>query len=76
MQYIINENNQLVLEVAKLQAQLEESNKQLDKLNKIIDWLLITPSEQINNAVEFANQITADYKEGMYSLIREAFSQQ
>lgn len=68
MQEVINENKRLVLEVANLQAQLEESNK-------LIDWLLITPPEQIKQAVDFANQTTAEYKEGVYSLIREAFMQ-
>lgn len=68
MQEVINENKRLVLEVANLQAQLEESNK-------LIDWLLITPLEQIKQAVDFANQTTAEYKEGVYSLIRDAFMQ-
>lgn len=68
MQDVINDNKRLVLEVANLQAQLEESNK-------LIDWLLITPPEQIKQAVDFANQTTAEYKDGVYSLIREAFMQ-
>ena len=68
MQDVINDNKRLVLEVANLQAQLEESNK-------LIDWLLITPTEQIKQAVDFANQTTAEYKDGVYSLIREAFMQ-
>lgn len=68
MQEVIDENKRLVLEVANLQAQLEESNK-------LIDWLLITPLEQIKQAVDFANQTTTEYKEGVYSLIREAFMQ-
>jgi len=37
MQDVINENKRLVLEVAYLQSQLDESNK-------LIDWLLIASS--------------------------------
>lgn len=68
MQEVINENKRLVLEVANLQAQLEESNK-------LIDRLLITPPEQIKQAVDFAKQTTTEYKNGVYSLIRDAFMQ-
>ena len=68
MQDVINENKRLVLEVAYLQAQL-------DKSNKLIDWLLIAPSEQIKQAVDFANRATSEYKEGVYLLIRDAFAQ-
>ena len=68
MQDVINENKRLVLEVANLQAQLDE-------LNKLIDWLLIASPEQITQAVDFANRTTAEYKEGVYSLIRDAFAQ-
>ena len=68
MQDVINENKRLVLEVANLQAQLEESNK-------LIDWLLITPPEQINKVVGFANQTTAEYKDGIYSLICDVIAQ-
>jgi len=68
LQDVINENKRLVLEVAYLQAQL-------DKSNKLIDWLLIAPSEQIKQAVDFANRATSEYKEGVYSLIRDAFAQ-
>jgi hypothetical protein len=68
LQDVINENKLLVLEVAYLQAQL-------DKSNKLIDWLLIAPPEQITQAVDFANRATSEYKEGVYSLIRDAFAQ-
>ncbi len=68
LQDVINENKLLVLKVAYLQAQLDESNK-------LIDWLLIAPPEQIKQAVDFANRATSEYKEGVYSLIREAFAQ-
>ena len=68
LQDVINENKRLVLEVANLQAQLEE-------LNKLIDWLLITPPEQIKQAVDFANQTTAEYKDGVYSLICDVIAQ-
>jgi hypothetical protein len=68
MQDVIKENMQLVREVAYLQKQLDESNK-------LIDWLLIAPPEQIKQAVDFAKQTTAEYKNGVYSLIREALAQ-
>jgi regulator of replication initiation timing len=68
LQDVINENKRLVLEVANLHAQLDESNK-------LIDWLLIASPEQIKQAVDFAKQTTAEYKNGVYSLIREAFAQ-
>jgi hypothetical protein len=68
LQDVINENKRLVLEVATLQAQL-------DKLNKLIDWLLIASPEQITQAVDFANHATAEYKNGINSLIREAFAE-
>jgi len=68
MQDVINENKRLVLEVANLQAQLDESNK-------LIDWLLIAPPEQIKQAVDFANRANAEYKNGINSLIRDAFAQ-
>jgi hypothetical protein len=68
MQDVINENKRLVLEVVTLQAQL-------DKSNKLIDWLLIASPEQIKQAVDFANRATAEYKEGINSLIRDAFAQ-
>ena len=67
MQDVINENKRLVLEVATLHAQLDESNK-------LIDWLLIASAEQIKQAVDFANRANAEYKEGVYSLISEAFA--
>jgi len=68
MQDVINENKRLVLEVAYLQARLDESNK-------LIDWLLIASPEQIKQAVDFANHANAEYKNGVYSLIRKAFAQ-
>jgi hypothetical protein len=68
LQDVINENKLLVLKVAYLQAQLDESNK-------LIDWLLIAPPEQIKQAVDFANRATSEYKDGVYSLIRDAFAQ-
>jgi hypothetical protein len=68
MQDVINENKRLVLEVAYLQAQLDESNK-------LIDWLLIAPPEQIKQAVDFAKQTTAEYKDSVYSLIRDVIAQ-
>ena len=68
MQDVINENKRLVLEVANLQAQL-------DKSNKLIDWLLIASPEQIKQAVDFANRANAEYKEGVSALIRKAFAQ-
>ena len=68
MQDVINENKRLVLEVAYLQAQLDESNK-------LIDRLLIASPEQIKQAVDFANRANAEYKNGVYSLIHETFAQ-
>ena len=68
LQDVINENKLLVLKVAYLQAQLDESNK-------LIDWLLIASPEQIKQAVDFANRATSEYKEGVYSLIRDALAQ-
>lgn len=75
MQDVINENKRLVLEVANLHTRVANLEAQLEELNKLIDWLLITPHEQINKAIEFANQTTSEYKEGVYSLIRGAFMQ-
>jgi hypothetical protein len=68
LQDVINENKRLVREVAYLQAQLDESNK-------LIDWLLIASPEQITQAVDFANHATAEYKNGINSLIHEAFAE-
>ena len=75
MQDVINENKRLVLEVANLHTRVANLEAQLEELNKLIDWLLITPQEQINKAIEFANQTTSYYREGVNSLIRDAFMQ-
>ena len=68
LQDVIDESKRLAQKIVDLQAQLEESNK-------LIDWLLITPPEQIKQAVDFANQTTAEYKDGIYSLICDVIAQ-
>ena len=58
LQDVIDENKRLAQKIVDLQAPLEESNK-------LIDLLLITPPEQIKQAVDFANRSTAEYKDGV-----------